>query len=394
MIWKILRGLRTVIVLGALAVLCTPLSGALADYLATQGTGTTFASLVISTKHYAAMVWCDATAGETQCAAVNSSGQIAIAGPVTNTGTFAVQATLQASSATAIGTVNPTTATNWGILAQGSTTSSEVGHLMMGAVTTSAPSYTTAQTSPFSLDTAGNLRVNVVTGGGSGGTSSTFGSAFPGTGTAIGLTNGTNMVGWSATTNYGTAPAAIAVPAVNAFVTNTNANIGTNADGIPASATIASPVAGFNFLWNGATFDRQQEAASTGTGALAGAALANLSSQYPSGATAVTASGTGSSSSFLTTLAGTSGKTTYLCGFSARALATAASNGQLTVSNTITANMSYLQWIAPLASGIGIVEEVYNPCVPATGTNTGIGIGTANPGSGGVQSVSAWGYQK
>ena len=104
-------------------------------------------------------------------------------------------------------------------LAQGSTTSGQTGSLTLGAVTTGAPTYTTAQTSPLSLDTAGNLRVNVVTGGGSGGTSSTFGSAFPTVGTAIGLTNGTNMVAWSATSNYGTAPSAIAVPAVNAFVT-------------------------------------------------------------------------------------------------------------------------------------------------------------------------------
>jgi hypothetical protein len=57
-------------------------------------------------------------------------------------------------------------------------------------------------------------------GGGGGGTSSSFGSSFPATGTAIGLTNGTNMVAWSATSNYGTAPSAIPVPAVNAYVTN------------------------------------------------------------------------------------------------------------------------------------------------------------------------------
>ncbi len=46
-------------------------------------------------------------------------------------------------------------------LAQGSTTSGQSGSMVMGAVTTSAPSYTTAQTDPLSLDTAGNLRVNV-----------------------------------------------------------------------------------------------------------------------------------------------------------------------------------------------------------------------------------------
>lgn len=44
--------------------------------------------------------------------------------------------------------------------AQGSTTSGQTGTLVQGAVTTSAPSYTTAQTSPLSLDTSGNLRVN------------------------------------------------------------------------------------------------------------------------------------------------------------------------------------------------------------------------------------------
>lgn len=46
-------------------------------------------------------------------------------------------------------------------LAQGSTTSGETGDLVMGAVTTSAPSYTTAQTSPLSLDTSGNLRTSI-----------------------------------------------------------------------------------------------------------------------------------------------------------------------------------------------------------------------------------------
>ena len=68
----------------------------------------------------------------------------------------------------------------------GSTTSGQTGLLEMGAVTTASPSYTTGQTAPISLDTSGNLRVNVVAGGGAGGTSSTFGSAFPGTGTAAG----------------------------------------------------------------------------------------------------------------------------------------------------------------------------------------------------------------
>jgi hypothetical protein len=80
----------------------------------------------------------------------------------------------------------------------GTTSTGTTGPLMFGAVTTGAPTYTTGNNNPFSLDTAGNLRVNVVAGGGSGGTSSSFGAAFPGTGTAIGAKNGANMVNLTA----------------------------------------------------------------------------------------------------------------------------------------------------------------------------------------------------
>lgn len=51
-------------------------------------------------------------------------------------------------------------------VAQGSTTSGQLGPLIQGAVTTSAPAYTTGQTSPLSLTTNGILRVNPTTGGG------------------------------------------------------------------------------------------------------------------------------------------------------------------------------------------------------------------------------------
>jgi hypothetical protein len=46
-------------------------------------------------------------------------------------------------------------------VAQGSSTSGQKGDLVQGAVTTNAPSYTTAQTSPLSLDTSGLLRVSL-----------------------------------------------------------------------------------------------------------------------------------------------------------------------------------------------------------------------------------------
>lgn len=69
------------------------------------------------------------------------------------------------------------TSVNGLLLAQGSTTAAQKGPLLLGAVTTAAPSYTTAQTSPISLDTAGNVRINCITGCGGAGSVSNASSA-------------------------------------------------------------------------------------------------------------------------------------------------------------------------------------------------------------------------
>lgn len=126
---------------------------------------------------------------------------------VVGTGTFAVQAAQSGtwnlnniSGTVSLPTGAATSANQPTNASQGSTTSGQTGTLVQGAVTTSAPTYTTAQTSPISLDTAGNIRVNCTTGcgGGSGGTSSNFASTFPAAGTAIGVKNGANMVNLTA----------------------------------------------------------------------------------------------------------------------------------------------------------------------------------------------------
>ena len=63
-------------------------------------------------------------------------------------------------------TVSPVTALNLGglLLFQGSTTAGQAGVLEQGAVTTAAPTYTTGQTAPFSLTTAGSLRMECMAG--------------------------------------------------------------------------------------------------------------------------------------------------------------------------------------------------------------------------------------
>lgn len=81
---------------------------------------------------------------------------------------------------------------------QGSTTSGQSGSLTQGAVTTAAPSYTTAQTSPLSLNTAGGLRVD-----GSGVTQ-------PVSGTVTITPSGTQTVSGTVTANAGTGPFPVA----------------------------------------------------------------------------------------------------------------------------------------------------------------------------------------
>lgn len=113
---------------------------------------------------------------------------------------------------------------------------------------------------------------------------------------------------------------------------------------------------------------------------------------YPATAVPLTASATGTTAATTATLTNVSSHTTYICGFSIRANATAAATGNATVTGTITATMNFTQWTAPLASGLGVTEEVFSPCVPASAVSTSIAVVSAAPGSGGVVSVTAWGY--
>ena len=88
------------------------------------------------------------------------SGTQTISGTVTanaGTGTMAVSAV---SLPLPTGAAADSSVTGLQV-SQGSTTSGQKGSLSQGAVTTSAPSYTTAQTSPISLDISGNLRTSV-----------------------------------------------------------------------------------------------------------------------------------------------------------------------------------------------------------------------------------------
>jgi hypothetical protein len=120
----------------------------------------------------------------------------------------------------------------------------------------------------------------------------------------------------------------------------------------------------------------------------------NLASQYPNGATPLTASATGTTAATTATLAGVTGKTTYICSLSVRANATANANVTNTVTGIITGTLSRAMWIPANTAGLGVDEQIYNPCVPASGTNQAIAVVSGAPGTGGVVTVNATGYQQ
>ena len=181
---------------------------------------------------------------------------------------------------------------------------------------------------------------------------------------------------------YGTSPGAVNVPGVNAFVTGAvGLAQGSTTSGQTGSVTMAAVTAANPTYTTAQTAYTSQD--------VKGNTRVVLGGGIPE-----TASATGTTAATTATLATAAATTTYICGFSVRANATAAATGNATVTGTITGTMNFTQWTAPLASGVGVTEEIFNPCIPASAVNTSIAVVSAAPGSGGVVSVSAWGYQQ
>lgn len=113
---------------------------------------------------------------------------------------------------------------------------------------------------------------------------------------------------------------------------------------------------------------------------------------YPSGATAITSSAIGTTAATVATLAGVSSKTTYICGFTITADATAALAGAATVAGTISGSLNYIQSVGS-ATSAQLLTQSFIPPIPASAVNTAITVTSAAAGTGGNTAVTAWGYQ-
>lgn len=116
------------------------------------------------------------------------------------------------------------------------------------------------------------------------------------------------------------------------------------------------------------------------------------SSPYPFGATPITASTTGTTAATVATLAAAASKTTYICGFTITADATAALAGAATVAGTVSGSLNYIQSVGAATSAQQLTQS-FNPPIPSSAVNTAITVTSAAAGTGGNTAVTAWGYQ-
>lgn len=195
-----------------------------------------------------------------------------------------------------------------------------------------------------------------VTGGGA---SSSFGAAFPATGTAVGFTDGTNMVAGRVR------------------------NPGSGAGSGDAAVVVVDP-------------NLAALALTLGPAAIVSSVPVIPSSQYPGNDTAaaapITGNSTGSTGAVVGTLAAAASKTTFICGFNISALGGVASIGPVTVAGLIGSSQVYQLPVNATAGQI-LVTQNFNPCIPASAVNTAITITTTADGTATAVDVNSWGYQ-
>jgi hypothetical protein len=243
--------------------------------------------------------------------------------------------------------------------------------------------YTAGQNRVLTQDTTGDLCTNA-TGGGGGGGNTTITAPLGG----LGIPDGSGV----SVSLTGTVPTGFTTPCAGALgdvgFQACLIQIAQNAPNVNVSST-PTPLTGETVS--------SHTYMDTNVGLVGGSALALTSGSlpvapYPATAVPVTASTTGTTGATTATLTNVTGHTTYICGFSIRANATAAATNNATVTGTVTGTLNFTQWTAPLASGLGVTEEAFVPCIPASAISTSIAVISGAPGSGGTVSVTAWGY--
>lgn len=292
------------------------------------------------------------------------------------------------------GTTNAVSATNFP-MSVSTGTGAQGASSPRVTVATDTATVAGSATLPAGTNVVGKVGIDQTTPGTTNAVSATNFPANVSTGTGgVGANTPRLVVGQDTTTIAGSAPGTAGTPSTNVLSVQgvaggTTLIVGGNV--ASGSSDSGNPVK------TGGVYTTGALAASTGqrVNTWADQFGNNGASPQCGGCTFETASATGTTAATTATLAAAASKTTYICGFSVRANATAAATGNATVTGTITGTLNFTQWTAPLATGIGITEpSLGERCIPASGTNQAIAVVSAAPGSGGVVSVTAWGFQQ
>lgn len=105
-------------------------------------------------------------------------------------------------------------------------------------------------------------------------------------------------------------------------------------------------------------------------------------------ATPITGNAQGTTGAVVGTLAGTAGKTTYICGFHIDSTGTGAI-GPITVAGLVGSSMIF----QATAGGANGTSQVFTPCIPANAANTAITITTTANAQASAVDVNSWGFQ-
>jgi hypothetical protein len=108
-------------------------------------------------------------------------------------------------------------------------------------------------------------------------------------------------------------------------------------------------------------------------------------------ATPITGNAAGTTGAVVGTLAGTAGKTTYICGFNVQAIGGTAVVGPITVAGLVGSSQVYQG--SSTAAGGTVASVSFSPCIPANAANTAITITTTADGTATAVDVNSWGYQ-
>lgn len=109
-------------------------------------------------------------------------------------------------------------------------------------------------------------------------------------------------------------------------------------------------------------------------------------------ATPITGNATGTTGAVVGTLAGTSGKTTYICGFNVSSVGGTAPSSPITVAGLVGSSQVYQTPINATGGQI-LVAQNFNPCIPASAANTAITVTTTAAAGATAVDVNSWGYQ-